>query len=130
MKKLRIGIMAIILLFCFSAGAFAYNATAYTYTISEDGQWMRVQDAYLPVAVLYKDAGLSKPEDIFIKNDLIYISDTGNGRIVITNFDGEIVKTVGDDILSMPTGVFVDDEGQMLVADYWLSKVAFFSQTG
>ena len=110
--------------------AKAQNATAFTYTISEGGQWIRTQDAYLPVRVLFNDSGLSKPEDIYIHDEKIYIADTGNGRILVNTLEGEHIITIGEGILESPTSVHVNVNGQILVADHALSKVALFTGTG
>lgn len=112
------------------ANVYAQNATAYSYTISVDGKWMRTQDAYLPGAILLKESELKKPEDILIHKDKIYIVDTGNHRIVISDKKGNILSVVGEEELDQPTGIFVNDAGEMIVADYGLEKVAVFSPEG
>jgi uncharacterized membrane protein (GlpM family) len=106
----------------------ADNAPAYTYTISEDGKWVRTQDAYLTSGILFRDMGLKKPEDIFVKDGSIYIADTGEGRIAIMDKDTNEVAFVGEGILSSPTSVFVDEQNNILVADYKLEKVLLLSQ--
>lgn len=108
----------------------AENAAAYTYTISEDDKWVRTQDAYLTSEVFLKDAGLQKPEDIFVKDKKIYIADTGNGRIVVLDNMENKINYIGAEILSSPTGVYVDEENNIIVADYNLQKVVKFSQNG
>jgi len=113
-----------------SARADNENATAYTYTISEDGQWVRTQDAYLVSTILFKDAGLKKPEDICIKGDNIYIADSGNSRIVILNKRTGIFSSFGENSLNSPTGIYVDDDNDIWVADYGLKEVLRFSPNG
>lgn len=108
----------------------ADNAPAYTYTISADGKWVRTQDAYLTSGILFKDMGIKKPEDIFVKKGKIYVADTDGGRIAIMDKDTNKVSFIGQGILSSPTGVYVDEQDNILVADYKLGKVVLLSQEG
>lgn len=121
---------AVLLIFALPLQAFADNATAYTYTISEEGNWIRTQDAYLVGSILFKNSELSNPEDIFIKNNKIYIADTGNSRILVLDMATGETLSLGDALLDMPTGVYVDDDGNILVADYGLDSVVKMSQDG
>ncbi len=117
--------------FGFFAGAVhAENAPAYTYTISEDGRWVRTQDAYLTSGLLFRDTGLKKPEDIFVKDGRIYVADSGGSRIVIMDLSTNEVSFIGEELLSSPTGVYVDEQGNILVADYGLEKVVLLSKDG
>ena len=60
----------------------ASQATSYTYTLDENGYFVRTQDAYLPDKTI-TTLKLSAPQDLFIdKNNMLYIADTGNKRIV------------------------------------------------
>lgn len=108
----------------------ADNASAYTYTVSETGMWSRTQDAYLTGGVLFKDMGLNQPEDLFIKNEKIYIADSKNGRILVVDQSTNQSIAVGEGVLTEPTGVFAYDNGDILVADYGASKVALFDKEG
>ncbi|WP_139904780.1 YIP1 family protein [Clostridium thermarum] len=108
----------------------AENAPAYTYTISEDLKWVRTQDAYLNGEILFRDIDLKKPEDIFVKDGRIYVADTGNGRITIKDLDTDEVTFIGEDTLSSPTGVYVDEEDNIIAADYDLEQVVKFSPVG
>ena len=109
---------AAVVLLCPLRGASADRATSYTYTLDDKGDFVRTQDAYLPGRTL-TDLGLSSASDLFIdENDLLYIADTGNRRIIIYN----IRTGVTDEILengdfSSPGGVFVSDAGKLYVAD-------------
>jgi DNA-binding beta-propeller fold protein YncE len=129
MKK----IIAVILLLCMMqlpTPVRASEGTTYTYTISLNGNWIRTQDAYLPGQVYLLGAGLKKPADLFIKGDLIYISDTGNSRIAVFNkVTGEITY-LGDKILKSPRGIFVDALGDIYVADYDAECVFELSKDG
>ncbi len=128
-------ILIFILILTISSLSFAEisneNATAYSYTISEDGVWVRTQDAYLVGNILFKDLNLKSPEDIFIRNEKIYIAEAGNGQIIIVDINNtNNINYVGKGILNMPTGVFVDEKGRILVADYGLGEVVMFDSNG
>lgn len=113
-----------------SPAASAYEATNYTYTISADGDWLRTQDAYLVSNVILKDAGLSGPSDMVVKNDVIYVADTDNARVYAENIKTGESKIYGEGVLEKPTGVFVNDEGYIFVADTNTKAVMVFSPDG
>ena len=129
-KGLKLLIILFLALGIMPINAAAQNATAYTYTLSVDGRWMRTQDAYLAGGILLKDIGMQKPEDIFIDKNRIYVADTGGRRIVVMDRTTGSVEFVGEGLLSSPTGVFADGEGRIFVADSGLEKVALFSPDG
>ena len=83
MKRMKI--LAVILLSAvlFAVPASAARSTAYTYTISVDGDYIRTQDAYIPSRTYLNECDLSAPQDVFIKGNIMYVADTGNSRIVI-----------------------------------------------
>ncbi len=86
-----------------------------TWALGPGGYLFMTQDAYSPYAEM--DLPISAAEDMFITPDgLIYIADTGNGRIVKLD-DFEVVASYGEGVLQGPTGLFVDDDGVMYVAD-------------
>ena len=73
----------------------ASQATSYTYTMDDQSEMVRTQDAYLPDRTI-TDLGLSDPEDMIIDdNNQAYIVDTGNRRIVIFDLNTEkVVKVI------------------------------------
>ncbi len=108
----------------------AYEATNYSYTISAEGEWIRTQDAYLTSAIILKNAGLNGPEDMTVKGDELYIADTNNKRIYIYNMRTKENRIVGEGILSKPTGVFVNEAGDIYVADNSNYEVYVFATDG
>ncbi|MEZ0537587.1 YIP1 family protein [Caldicellulosiruptoraceae bacterium PP1] len=109
---------------------YANNSTTQTYTLSTENEWIRTQDAYLVSGILFQSYDLNKPEDICIRNDKLYIADTGNSRIVIYDRSNGAIKTIGQGILKSPTGVFVNEKEDIYVADYGLEKVFIFDKNG
>lgn len=110
--------------------AFAENATAYTYTISPKGVYMRTQDAYLPGSVLLKDQNLMTPEDLYIRDNVMYVADTGNRRILIYDLATGDARDIGQDFLQSPTGIYVNEKHEIYVADYGAQKVYHISEDG
>ena len=107
------------------------NATTSTFvTQAGSDQLVPTQDAYLTGDVLFLDSPLTMPEDIFVQGGRLYVADSGAGRIVSTDLSGGDVQSLGEGILSYPTGVFVTDAGEIYVADSGLQTVAVLSADG
>jgi sugar lactone lactonase YvrE len=98
--------------------AFASQATSYTYTMDDKGDWGRTQDAYLPDKTI-TDLGLNAPEDLYIDNDnMMYIADSGNSRIVKYSIDtGSVAGILTYEEMKNPRGVFVTKSGDIYAAD-------------
>lgn len=107
----------------------AGNATATTYAAQGDGT-APTQDAYLTGDVLFLDEPLTMPEDIFVRGDELYVTNTGAGCIVRTTLSGDGRTDLGTGILASPTGVFVTDSGEIYVADPGLGKVVVLDRDG
>lgn len=114
---------------CLPFQAAAENATGYTYTLSARG-YTRMQDAYLPGAILLSDIGMSMPEDLNIRGDWLYVADSGNRRIVKYNLLTRETIYLGEEILQNPTGVYVDGQERIYVADYSAQVVYRFGPDG
>lgn len=108
--------------------AQAIEGTAYTYTLSIDGtKFVPTMDAYLPAGTYLSEVGLRAPEDMFMDGRNLYIADSGNHRIVVYALDTGEIETFGDDALKQPTGVSIDAEGNVYVADYGAGQVVIFA---
>ncbi len=106
------------------------NATTYTYTLDAEGGWIRTQDAYLTGEVLFMNAPLSSPRDITVCNGMLYVADTGAGRVLRMDLSTGETKEMGVGILQQPTGLFVTEEGTIYVADPDKAVVAMLSPEG
>lgn len=129
----RVMIWAVCMLLCLTAGAQAATAPYTTLTEDNEGNLITTLDGYAPSVVMTTFDGkvLKSAQDIFIdENDLLYIADTGNKRVVCATLDGEYLRTYGQGTLKKPTGVCVRN-GKLYVADTSLKAIAVFDlETG
>lgn len=122
MKKFMKKSIIVMLALCFTVlqalQVSASQATSYTYTLDDDSDYVRTQDAYLPDRTI-TDLGLSEPNDMIIdKDDNMYIADTGNARVIVFNLSTEeVVREIKLDEFQSPKGLFLTDDGYLYVAD-------------
>jgi DNA-binding beta-propeller fold protein YncE len=113
----------------FSVTTLSY-APYYTYTLGVGYNIVRIQDAFEPLEKLVFDT--SSVSDIFWKDGKLYIADTQNARIEV--IEQELKNSsptyIGEGTLMNPEGIFVDDNGNIYVADSWAQSVYKFSPTG
>ena len=92
------------------------SAPYVTYTIGPNGRKVQTQTAYEPAGYFDMDFNLSLPEDMVRFGDDLYVADTGHQRIVKFNMaTGE--GTILIEGLSQPTGIHVNEGGELYVAD-------------
>lgn len=106
--------------------------TAYkTITIDRNKQYIETQTAYKPIGFIAKigEKNISAPADMTIFDQKLYICDTGNSCIKVSDLSGNLLNTIGDGILQEPTGIFVNSK-EIFVADKSLKKVLMFSHDG
>jgi DNA-binding beta-propeller fold protein YncE len=77
------------------------------------------------------------PSDIEIdqKNELIYVVDSGNHRVVVFDFQGRLVRTMGREgqgpgELSQPSGACVGRDSVLAVADYRNNRIQIYDRSG
>lgn len=119
------------------SGVSASQATSYSYTQDDEGNLVRTQDAYLPDRTI-TDLGLQNPEDMVIdENNLVYIADTGNARIVVYSLDTEkVVKILNKDSIAdakfsgfkNPKGIYRSKNGELYIADTGAKTVFRFDK--
>ena len=115
----------------------ASQATSYSYTLDDEGELVRTQDAYLPDRTI-TNLGLSDPEDMIIDDENnAYIVDTGNARVLVYNLDDEKVvtqidkDTVGSkdfEGFNSPKGIFLTKSGEVYIADTGAKTVFRFKK--
>lgn len=130
LKWLTIIILMIVLINIRPLEVEASAATSYTMTLNAKGRYVRTQDAYLPGNTV-TNLGLRTPLDMmFDENDLLYIADSDNRRIVVYNtITNTLVKHITHPDFSKPKGVFVSNRG-IYVADTTAEAVFWFDVDG
>lgn len=136
-KKSLVLLLALMLMTMAVIPVAASQATSYTYTLDDESELVRTQDAYLPDRTI-TSLGLANPSDMVIdENDHLYIADTGNKRIVVYDLNTEEVleivnaDTVKDEKFegfNTPKGIYRTDAGEIYVADAGAKTVFKFSK--
>ena len=114
-----------ILIACIFTGNISAVAPYDTYTYSYSGNVQISPAAYEPVerTIDFGEIGILKsPNDIFYDSgsDRLFIADTGNDRIVVTDRNLKVLKTITgfsfngkQDSFCEPHGVFVNGKGNL-----------------
>jgi DNA-binding beta-propeller fold protein YncE len=125
----RLLLLVLLALFLGVVGPAGAQSPYTTWALGPTGGLVPTQDAYTPRRLI--DLPVSGPEDMFFAPDgSLYIADTGNGRIVRLNANFEVTAEFGVDVLTTPTGVFVDDAGTVFVTDAGTNMVYMFDAQG
>lgn len=121
-------------------------STSYTYNYDYWGDVQMSPDAYRVSTVIdsttlgLENLGgkrLMKPQGLFVRDQDLYIADTGNNRIVQVHFDGRdfaFVRAISEisgcenNTFNSPYDVFVDQEYNIYVADYGNFRVVMFDK--
>ena len=125
-----LGVMVVITA-CPAGVASATEVNTYTYNYDYWGLEYESPDAYQPVS--YTDGkslgvnAFKQAQSLFVRDNSIYVVDTGNNRIVEVAVDGdnmtvvrEIIEFTGDtEVLTFasPQDVYVDTNGDLYVVD-------------
>lgn len=112
------------------------NVPYETYSYNYWGEEVNDPHSYLYVYSLSErefGTTLSYAEDLFVKENKLYIADTGNSRIVILSEQGDFEYEITyakdkEDFLNNPQGVFVTDEGHIYVADTGNSRIVEYDK--
>jgi tetratricopeptide (TPR) repeat protein len=125
-------IAALVLGMGFITGTGYGKSTNYTYNYDLWGDQANSPDPYRVSSYLLGTTlgvgNFRDPQGLFVKNNLIYICDSGNNRIVVIEVKGggsfEVVKIAASVMIddtettfNYPTDIFVRDNGDMYIAD-------------
>lgn len=113
---------------CLIPSAMAANVPYTTLTEDNQGELIATLDGYIPRLAygVFDGVKLDGAQDLFIdEQDIVYIADTGNKRVVACTTAGETVKIYGEKVLRKPTGVCVRF-GKLYVADRSRKAVIVF----
>lgn len=113
--------------------AIMADAPYKTYTVDGYGYVTETQTAYLPYETITKigEEALLAPTDFTILNDgYMYILDSGNRRVVVSDMDANLIATFGEDTLVNPRGIYVTSNHTCYVADRDANKIFVFDAEG
>lgn len=107
--------------------------TAYkTFTEDGYGNYVETQSAYTvrDTIVKFDDETFKQASDLKMSEEgLLYVSDTGNQRILVGDTKGNLVQIIGEDVLQKPNGIYLSED-KLYVADEVEAKVFVFSKDG
>ena len=129
-KRWLVLLLAVWVLGLLPITASAESAATYTYTPGVDGDWVRTQDAYQVTEVILQELKLNQPQDILVRDGILYIADTGSGRVLLYRLDTKEVTEWGVGELTSPAGLFLTEDKKLYVADNVSGQVVLFSRDG
>lgn len=112
-----------------------------TYNYSFWQKAVPTPSAYIPEFVVdglgYDFGLLNSPEDLFVRNQTVYILDSGNNRILILDEQFEFLDEITEfdnngqvDSFNNPFGIFVTEDQQIYVADTGNRRVVHLDKRG
>lgn len=137
-RLFRLG--AVVLALMCAVSTVAEAAVFYSYSYDNDGNANASPDGALPVKTVYGDSfaggSLSSPQDICIHGDKLYIADTKNNRIVVTDTSFTVASIIDSferggkrETFSEPNGLCVTDDA-VYIADTGNARVIKLSLDG
>jgi uncharacterized protein (TIGR03663 family) len=73
------------------------------------------------------------PRNVLVLDDRVYITDTGNSRVVVTDREGNFIQQFGNKgsaagQMHEPIGLGSDEQGRLYVGDTWNGRVQIFQR--
>lgn len=140
--RIALSVMAMLLTVnTFSASAWGGESISDSFLYNEDGIDVPSTAAFqlkTTVSLSAEDMALSAPQDLFEANGKLYITDTGNSRILVYD-DHYALQQVIQEIpaadgtvttMNQPEGLFVQENGEILIADTGNSRILRLSADG
>lgn len=133
--KLLLSLTALLLIVGVAASSLKVQADSpyKTYTIDGYGYVTETQTAYLPYETITKigDEALAGPTDFTLTDaGYMYILDSGNRRVVVSDMEANLVATFGEDVLVNPRGMYVTKDLTCYVADRDARSIFVFDRDG
>lgn len=134
-KKFFVSLTALLLFLGVAADGIKAQADSpyKTYTMDGYGYVTETQTAYLPYRTITKigEEALIGPTDFTLTNDgYMYILDSGNGRVVVSDMEAGLIATFGEGILVNPRGMYVTEDHICYVADRDARSIFVFDESG
>lgn len=109
-------------------GRVRAESESYTYTYEYFGFQLESPDAYTPSAQLFGHqlgiGDFNNPKSLFVRDEHLYIVDSGNNRIVVVDRFFELIRVIDkvfingeESTLLNPSDVFVDRKGEIYICD-------------
>lgn len=135
MKKMKLILASLLLLITVigpvsRASAETTNSNFYTYSYDYFGDEMHSPNAYSAESVLFGSAlgeevgNFFNPSSLYVREDLLYIVDTGNNRIVVVDGNLTLNRIIDkvmldgqESMLLHPQDVFVAANGDLYICD-------------
>ncbi len=139
-KTVKSNLLIILFLITLTVGVFGAGSESVladapykTYTVNGYGAVIETQTAYLPYETITKigEESLKAPTDFAILDDgFIYILDSGNKRVVVSDMELNTVNIFGEGTLVAPRGMFVTEDHICYIADRDANKIWVFDGEG
>ena len=135
-KTRRLGLIVLALLLLGQSAVSAQQS----YTYREDAEAAPGPAVYRNALELFGEdlgiGGFKEPQDLFVSNEnLVYVADTGNNRIVVLDENLELVRVIStfdnrgtEDKFGAPQGLFAAADGTLYVADYQNNRVVILDR--
>lgn len=144
LKKKSISTLAVIsLVFFMNIPVFATSRQPYKgYQYNSWNNSVSAPNSYYPYKVINGEmlgvGSLKSPSDMFYRNDEIYIMDSGNNRVIVLDREYNLLRKIesfvdmGGEIttLNNPQGIFIRENGKIIIADTENKRVLFCEHDG
>lgn len=114
------------------------NSQSYSYNYDLDGNALPSPDPYeVRYRIDVADLGITRLKTaagLFVREDMLYVCDTGNNRILqlkLTDSEASIVREIAGTeewTLSAPEDIFVTEEGDMYIADTGNKRILWLDE--
>lgn len=132
-KTTRIIVLCFCLLMMCAENSYAVE---YNWTVDTEGNRVAMPVAYAAIEMVdYFGPGvgsLSNAQDIYYRDGLLYVADTGNNRILVLDggLRAQAIYTSGEKRFSAPHGVYADADGDIFVADTNNNQIVHLAPDG